>query len=243
MDNFFKRRKGISNDLTVYRGINDQFMQFLLSQAGFSKKLYTSRQDGKRQLDYSKIRENGLLDRINKKGIKFKDKAFMSTSTTRGFADYFPKQQQIGLEADQISQSIHEQREAEVRRRKADPNAALTQDENSYVYTSTGEEYEAIRAAALHKAMNTAGTHLMNIHLSDDVQTAAIDTMQGIDIRGSRRVNQQNELLLNRGMNYQVTNIREIIPGRYEMDVEVLTPKGKKRVKQIMDAKKQRSHR
>ena len=242
MDMFFAKRRGLTQDMTVYRGIDDDFMKFLFSQAGFSKKSYSTKHRGQNQdtLDYDKIRKNGLLDRINKKGIKFQDKAFVSTSTSRGLADYYPKREMARAAREQIHQDILSHKIDAYKRQKGGPNAELTEDELRSI-DLTPEEKDAVWNAALHQAMHTAGTHLMNIHLSDDVQAVAVDKMQKQFDVGNKPFLEQNEVLLNRGSKFKVTHIREVMPGRYEMDVEVLTPNGKKRVKQIMDTKKQRS--
>ena len=222
MDAFFAKRSGLTEETNTYRGVNDDFMKFLFSKTGRDASEYTSTDaDGNVKLDYSKVRSSGILDDINQNGLDYTDNAFVSTSTSRGFADYYPNQQAITKNRADITKAFHAAKKAELL--KTNPRA-----DTKAAFQDTLEEKQAIWDASMHGEMYKSGTHMMNYHLSDDVKAVAIDEMAEKD---------QNEFLLNRGMNYRVLSIREASPGRYEMDIEVMTPKGKKRVKKCRKQK------
>ena len=213
MDSLFAKRKGLTQDMNVYRGVDDRFLQFLLQQGGFDASRYSNEDGG---IDHAKLRESGILDEINEKGISYKDDAFVSTTTARGFANYFPIADKVGGLRNKMKKDLF--------------NWKRSKNMEGKDAAATPEEDQAIFDAAMHNMQYESGYHMMNMHLSDDVQGLAIDQMAA---EGGKK-KEQNEFLLNRGQGYKVTSIREVSPGRYEMDVEVMTPKGKKRVKQQM---------
>jgi hypothetical protein len=213
MDSLFAQRSGLSEEMNVYRGVNDGFLEFLLQQGGFDAARYGKDGGG---IDHDKLRSSGILDEINQRGIEYTDKAYVSTSTSRGFAGYFPVGEQIDDMRNMMKRQLYGYNRAHG---KTGRDAQITQEEN-----------QAIFDAAMHNMQYESGIHMMNMHLSDDVKGLAIDQMASSE--GGRK--EQNEFLLNRGQGYKVYGIREVSPGRYEMDVEVMTAKGKKRVKQQM---------
>ena len=83
MDRYMASEEGqLADDLTTFRGIDDNFMKFLFSQAGIKERKYLDKHG---KIDHDKIAKHKLLEQLA--GTTFQDKGYVSTTTNEGFAN------------------------------------------------------------------------------------------------------------------------------------------------------------
>lgn len=209
MDSAFAKIPPISEPLTVYRGVNDQFIEFLLETNGFNKSKYMKRtgkdKSSPQTLDYEKLDKTGVMSKLV--GKSFVDASFQSTTTNKGFAFGWGVGLHILKDKEQEAMAIAEEM---IKPKK---------NEDGTIVQKTPEEIAEIKAYAEHQVLSQvgshAGGHTIVIDLPAGTNAIFIDAAAS-ETRGTGA--EQNEVLLDRGMSYEIIDIRG---GRGNFEIHV----------------------
>lgn len=236
MDSVFEQEESaLPVDMTVYRGVNNGMIKYLLEKKGVNPKYYMNGN----VFDIKAAKKNGALKKL--KGMSYSDQCYVSTSTNKGFAiawnqmsggdDYKAKytsatqashsaierlkntNYDFPLSSDPSDQRTGKQRATEWYNAVTGRNDAIKKQ-----YQDDGKTLENL-------SQNGAG-HIMTIKLpkgtrgvfSDAMSkgggTRAEDIMKGIGAN-------QNEITLDRGLKYHIKDFTISDNGNMELDMSV----------------------
>ena len=190
------RKHPLPTDITTYRGVDDGMLLFLLNSSPD-----ITPEDRSKYIINGAINHEAMSDGEGYKvfeGIVFRDPAFVSTSTNR----FFAKRWANGLNHKAISKKMLQEAES--------------------LPESDPQKHERMRAAWDREWVETdiTGSHVMNMHIKKGTRALFSDTMYTSALDGSPRG--QNELTLDSGGYYRITEVRMDTKGQYVFEVEVL---------------------